>query len=209
MLEDGPQRDPLPNVRRDFPIYITGLEGREDIDWLLDDIAKDGYGPPAGGKRRLIQREGFASRISKTARPHDPGGTTRSPDPRNVMKMDITKSPMDIVENRNVKLMQVKAEKASSDGTTNKQCRAAHRQCTRTTVTKVHTDFADITKPTLSQRPAVAAEEARTVCTVNVQCRSNDQYYMKTTVMKLPTAYGIDTLVSVAGCGQGSPHRWY
>ena len=56
------------------PIYITGLEGREDIDWLLDDIAEDGYGPPAGGKRRLIRREGFASRISKNARPHDPGG---------------------------------------------------------------------------------------------------------------------------------------
>ena len=103
------------------------------------------------------------------------------------MKMDITKSPMDIVENRNGKPMQVSshvAEKASSDGTANKQCRAAHRQSTRTTVNKVHTDFDDIPKPTLSQRPAVAAEEARTVVTVNVQCRSNDQDYMKTTVMK-------------------------
>ena len=28
----------------------------------------------AGGKRRLIRKEGFASRISKNARPHDPGG---------------------------------------------------------------------------------------------------------------------------------------
>ena len=56
------------------------------------------------------------------------GGTTRSPDPQNVMKMNIRKSHMDIVENRNVKPMQVSsqvAEKASSDGTTNKQCRAA------------------------------------------------------------------------------------
>ena len=78
------------------------------------------------------------------------GGTTRSSDPRDVMKMDITKSSMDIVENRNVKPMQ------------------AHRQSTRTTVTKVHTNFADIPKPTLSQRPAVTAEEARTVGTVNV-----------------------------------------
>ena len=99
---------------------------------------------------------------------------------------------MDIVENRNVKPMQVSsqvAEEASSDGTTNKQCRAAHRQSTRTTITKVHTDFDDIPKPTLFQRPAVAAEEARTVGTVNVQCRSNDQDYMKTTVMKLPTDF--------------------
>ena len=106
------------------------------------------------------------------------------------MKMDITISPKDIVENRNVKPMQVSsqvAKKASSDGTTNKQGRAVHRQSTRMTVDKLHTDFADIPKPTLSQRPAVAAEEARTVGTVHVQCRSNDQDRMKTTVMKLPT----------------------
>ena len=89
---------------------------------------------------------------------------------------------MDIVENRNAKPMQV------SDGTANKQRRAAHRQSTRTTVTKVHTDFDDIPKPTLFQRPAVAAEEARTVGSVNVQCRSYDQD-MKTTVMKLPTDF--------------------
>ena len=74
MWENRPQCDPLSNVGRDLPIYITGMEGREDIDWLLDDIAKDGDGPPAGGKRRLIRREGFTSRISKNARPHDPGG---------------------------------------------------------------------------------------------------------------------------------------
>ena len=57
------------------------------------------------------------------------------------MKMDITKSPRDIVENRNVKPMQVSsqvAKKASSDDTMNKQCRAAHRQSTRTTVNKLH-----------------------------------------------------------------------
>ena len=156
MRKHGSQCDLLSNVRRGFPIYITGLEGREDTNWLLDDIAEDDYGPPAGTKQRLIRKEGFASRIIKNARPHDPGGgTTRSPDPQNVMKMKISKSPMDIVENRNVKLMQVSsqvAEKASSDGTTNKQCRAAHRQSTRTNVTKMHTNFA----------------------TVNVQCRSKD-----------------------------------
>ena len=164
MWENGPQCDSLPNVRRDFPIYITGLEGREDIDWLLDDIAKDGDGPPAGGKRRLIQREGFASRISRNARPHDPGGggTTRSPVPQNSKKMNLRKSPMDMNKNRKVKLMQISsqvAEKASSDGTTNKQCRPAHRQSTKTTVTEMYMNFADKPKPTLSQRPAVAAVE--------------------------------------------------
>ena len=79
------------------------------------------------------------------------------------------------------------AEKASSDGTTNKQCRAA--RSTKMTVIKVHTDFADIPKPTLSKRPAVAAEEARTVCSVNVQCRSDDQDYTTTTVVKSPTDF--------------------
>ena len=67
------KRVTVTNVRREFPIYIAGLEGREDIDWLLDDIAKDGDGPPAGGKRRLIRGEGFASRISKNARPTTQG----------------------------------------------------------------------------------------------------------------------------------------
>ena len=175
---------------------VTGRSknGREDIDWLLDDIAEDGYGPPAVGKRRLIQREGFVSRISKYARPHDPGGggTTRSPDHQNARKMIIRKLPMDIVENRNVKPIQVSsqvAEKASSDGTTNKQCRAVHRQSSRTTVTEMHTNFAGNPKPTLSQRPAVAAEEAGTDGTVNVQCLSNYHDYMKTTMMKLRTDF--------------------
>ena len=193
MWENRPQCDPLPNIGRDLPIYITGMEGREDIDWLLDDIAKDGDGPPAGGKRRLIRREGFVSRISKNARPHDPGGggggATRSPIPQIAQKLNLRKPPMDMNINRNVKLMQVSskvAEKASSDGTTNKQCRPVHRQSTETTVTDVYTNFADKPKPTLSQRPAVAAEEARTDGTIDVQRRSNDHDYMKTTVMNCP-----------------------
>ena len=192
MWENRPQCDPLPNVGHDLPIYITGMEGREDVDWLLDDIAKDGDGPPAGGKRRLIRLEGFASRIS---RPHDPGGgggTTRSPVPQITQKTNLRKTPMDMNTNRNVKLMQVSskvAEKASSDGTTNKQCRPVHRQSTETTVTDASTNFSDKPKPTLSQRPDVAAEEARTDGTIDVQCRSNDHDYMKTTVMNLPTDF--------------------
>ena len=164
---------PLPNVGRDLPIYIIGMEGRKDIDWLLDDIAKDGDGPPADGKRRLIRREGFASRISKIARPHDPGGgTTRSPFPQILQKMNLRRTPMDMNINRNVKLMQVSskvAEKASSDGTMNKQCRPVHRQSTETTVNDAYSNFADKPKLTLSQRPAVAAEEAGADGTIDVQ----------------------------------------
>ena len=79
---------------------------------------------------------------------------------------------MDMNINRNVKLIQVSsrvAEKASSDGTTNKQCRPVHRQSTDTTVTDAYTNFADKPKPTLYQRPAVAAEEAGTDGTIDVQ----------------------------------------
>ena len=59
-----------PTLDVTFPFILPGWKA----DWLLDDIAKDGDGPPAGGKRRLIRREGFASRISKNVRPNDPGG---------------------------------------------------------------------------------------------------------------------------------------
>ena len=120
------------------------------------------------------------------------GGTTRSPVPQNAKKMNLRTSPMDMNINRNVKLMQVSsivAEKASSDGTTNKQCRPAQRQSTETTVTEMYTNFADKPKPTLFQRPAVVAEEAGTDGTMNVQCRSNDDDYMKTTVMNLHTDF--------------------
>ena len=120
------------------------------------------------------------------------GGTTRSPVPQIAKKMNLRKSPMDMNINRNVKLMQVSskvAKKASSDGTTNKQCRPAHRQSTETTVTEAYTNFADKPKPTLSQRPAVAVEEAGTDGTINVQCRSNDHDYMKMTVINLPTDF--------------------
>ena len=119
-------------------------------------------------------------------------GQLGSPAPQIAQKMNLRKTPMDMNINRNVKLMQVSskvAEKASSDGTTNKQCRPVHRQSTETTVNDAYTNFADKPKPTLSQRPAVAVEEAGTDGTIDVQCRPNDHDYMKTTVMNLPTDF--------------------
>ena len=166
------------------------MEGREVIDWLLDDIAKDGDGPPSGGKRRLIRGEGFASRISRNARPHDPGGATvKYPVPQNAM-MNLRKSPMDTNTNRYEKLVQVpsrRADRSSSDGVTIEQCQSAYRQSTKTTVTEVYTNFADKPEPTQYQGMAVSAEEAGTDGTTNVQGRSIDCDNMKTTVMKLPT----------------------
>ena len=117
------------------------------------------------------------------------GGTIRYPVPQNA-KMNLRKSPMDMNTNRYAKLMQVPsqvAERPSSDGATIKQCQSAYRQSTKTTVTEVHTNFADKPKPTQYQGTAVAAEEAGTDGTTNVQCRSIDCDNMKTTVMKLPT----------------------
>ena len=167
MWKNGLQCDPLPNIRRDFPIYIAGLEGREDIEWLLDDIAKDGDGPPAGGKRRLIRGDG------QTSGSTGPAGSV----------------PSSCVSDKIDCTVLFQGPTRPNWFATYKQCRAAHWQSTKTTDAHVHTDFADIPKPSLSQRPSVAAEDARTVGTANVQCRSNDPDYMKTTVIKLPTDF--------------------
>ena len=169
-----------------FPFILPGWKAEKTSTGYLMISPK----MATGGKRRLIRREGFASRISKNARPHDPGGGTIGyPAPQNA-KMNLRKSPMDMNTNRNVKLMQVSsqvAERASSDGATNKQYQSAYRQSTKTTVTETYANFADKPKPTQYQGTAVAAEEAGTDGTTNVQCRSSDYDKMKTTVMKLPT----------------------
>ena len=99
---------------------------------------------------------------------------------------------MDIVENRRPKLTRVSfkvAEKASSDGATNKQCLIDDQKNTKTTITKLPTDLVDILKPTLSWVSDDVAEEASTDGTMNVQCLSDDQNYKKTTNMKMPMDY--------------------
>ena len=85
---------------------------------------------------------------------------------------------MDIVENRKPKLTGVSfqvAEKASSDGATNKQCLIDDQKDTKTTITKLSTDLVDIPKPTLLRVSVDVAEEASTDGTINVQCLSDDQ----------------------------------
>ena len=99
----------------------------------------------------------------------------RYPVPQNV-KMNLRKSPMDMITNRNAKLMQVSSqvtERASADGDTNKQCQSAGRQSTKTTVTETYTNFASKSKPTQNQGTAVAAEEAGTDGNTNVQVSVN------------------------------------
>ena len=167
-----------------FPFILPGWKAEKTSTGYLMISPK-----MATDRRRAENEDKSVKMLNPTTQG---GGTTRSPVPQNAKKMNLKKSSLDMNINRNVKLMQVSskvAEKASSDGTTNKQCRPAQRQSTETTVTETYTKFADKPKPTLFQRPAVAAEEAGTDGTMNVQCRSNDDDYMKKTVMNLPTDF--------------------
>ena len=55
------------------------------------DPTSGGDGPTEDGKRRLIRREGFASRVSGTVRPQDPGGgATPVAAPRQMMTNDVS-----------------------------------------------------------------------------------------------------------------------
>ena len=58
-----------PTLNVTFPFILPGWKAEKTSTGYLMISPK-----MAGGKRRLIRREGFASRISKNARPHDPGG---------------------------------------------------------------------------------------------------------------------------------------
>ena len=61
---------------------------------------------------------------------------------------------MDVVKNPKPKLPQVSfkvAEEASTDGATNEQCIYEDQNYTKTTITKLPTDFVEIPKPTLSR----------------------------------------------------------
>ena len=55
------------------------------------DPTPGGNGPTEDGKRRLIRSEGFASRVSGTVRPQDPGvGATPVAAPRRMMTNDVS-----------------------------------------------------------------------------------------------------------------------
>ena len=142
----------------------------------------------------MIRRDGFASRISKNTRPHDPGGGggNRAPNRQNCVKTQIKKPPMDVVKNPKLNLPRVSfkaAEEASSDGATKKQCLNDDQNYMKTTITKLPTDFVDTPKSTLSRMCIKVAEEASTDGDMNVQCLSDDQNYNKTTNKKMPMDY--------------------
>ena len=193
-----------------FPFILPGWKAEKTQTGYLMISPK----MASGGKRRLIRREGFASRISRNARPHDPGGgTIRYPVPQNAM-MDLRKSPMDMNTNRYEKLVHTPsrgAEGASPDCVTIEQCQSAYRQSTKTTVAEVYMNLADKPEPTRYQGTAVAAEGAGTDGTTNVRGRSIDCNNRRTTVMKLTMdcVYGTDIRTGVTGSGRDGSHKWY
>ena len=79
---------------------------------------------------------------------------------------------MDIVENQKPKLTRVSfkvAEKASSDGATNKQCLIDDQKNKKTTNMKMPMDYLEIPEPSLTRGFLELAEEARNVCVENEQ----------------------------------------
>ena len=99
---------------------------------------------------------------------------------------------MDMNTNRNVKLMQVSsqvAERASTDGTTNVQCRSIDYDKTKKTVMKLPTDFVQFTELTLSRVSPVVAVMAHTDGTRVKQYQPDDQNSIKTTNMQMAMDY--------------------
>ena len=146
------------------------MEGGEDTNRLFDDIAQNGDRPPSGGKRKLIRREGFASRISYKDRPHDPGGGVgiiRCPTSQDDMTMNL---PMDTNMNRYNKPVQTPvggAEMAKP---------AFNRQTQRemTTAAEVGRKLGDLTEPSRCQGTEVEAEGAVTGAILSAPYRCCD-----------------------------------
>ena len=155
----------------DFPFHSTGMEVREDTELLFDDISEDGDGPPLGGKRRLIRREGFASRISYKDRPHDPGGGDLliwRPNPQNVVTRNVA---MDTNINRYdepVKTSVWRTELPIPNA-------IMMEQRLKTTAAEVGWNLSDITEPSRWQDMAMMTEESRTV-TPAKECDRSECY---------------------------------
>ena len=160
----------MSDIRCDVSVHFAGMEGGEDTNRLFDDIAQNGDRPPSGGKRKLIRREGFASRISYKDRPHDPGGGVgiiRCPTSQDDMTMNL---PMDTNMNRYNKPAQTPvggAEMAKP---------AFNRQTQKemTTAAEVGRKPDDLTEPSRCQESAVEAEGAVTGAILSAPYRCCD-----------------------------------
>ena len=92
MWKVGSCCDSLPELGLIFSLHATGMSGGEDSGGGGGGVHYDPTSgiarPTADGKWRLILGEGFASRVSGTVQPQDPGkGTTPITSPR-LMKTD-------------------------------------------------------------------------------------------------------------------------
>ena len=155
----------------DFPFHSTGMEVREDTEWLFDDISEDGDGPPPGGKRRLIRREGFASRISYKDRPHDPGGgggPIWRPNPQNVMTRNVA---MDTNINRHDEPVITSVWRTELPIPN----AIMMEQKLKTTAAEVGWNLSDSTELSHWQDTAMMAEESRTVSPAK-ECDRSESY---------------------------------
>ena len=78
------------------------------------------------------------------------------------------------------------AEEANTGGATNEQHLHDDQNFKKMTITKLPTDFIEISKPTLPRVSFKVAEEASTDGATNEQCLYEDQNYTKTTITKFP-----------------------
>ena len=148
------------------------MEGGEDTNRLFDDIAQNGDRPPSGGKRKLIRREGFASRISYKDRPHDPGGGVgiiRCPTSQDDMTMNL---PMDTNMNRYNKPVQTPV--GGGGGEMAKPAFNRQTQREMTTAAEVGRKLGDLTEPSRCQGTAVEAEGAVTGAILSAPYRCCD-----------------------------------
>ena len=83
LWEVGSCSNMVPELGRVVSVYAAMMAGGEYSGGIYYDPTPGGDGPKAGGKRRLIREEGFASRVSGHVRPRDPRRMT-SDDSRTV-----------------------------------------------------------------------------------------------------------------------------
>ena len=102
------------------------MVNRKDAGRICDDTTAGDNGPPAGGKRRLIQEGGSASRVSMHAWPRDPGGGTVSTvPPRRTILDDVSLSVEQSGEEPPLVspgCSTVRTEKALAEDTRRREC---------------------------------------------------------------------------------------
>ena len=194
MRENGPQCDPLPNVRRK----------------MLDSTIKGGgggairYPVPQNAMMNLRKSpmDMNTNRYEKLVLTPSRGAEGASSDCvtieqcqsayRQSTKTTVAEVYMNLADKPELTRYQgtaVAAEGAGTDGTTNVRGRSIDCDKRRTTVMKLPTDCVKFTEPKFARVSPVVAEMAHTDGTRVMQHESDDQKSIKTTKMQMPMDY--------------------